>query len=78
MASKRSTLSATTFTRRIWSTILREQYLNGVTDQQLSNLLGVTTRTLYNYRHDPSNVTVKQLQAVIESFRLEPDTLFRS
>lgn len=78
MAGKKNTSRATTFARRIWSNILREQYLNGVTDQQLSNLLGVTPRTLYNYRHDPSNVTVKQLQAVIESFGLEPETLFRA
>ena len=49
-----------------------------MTDKQLSDLLGVTTRTLYNYRHDPSSVTVKQLQAVIESFGMEPETLFRA
>ena len=78
MASKKNTSSAVAFAKVIWSNILRQQYLNGVTDQQLSNLLGVTPRTLYNYGHDPSNVTVKQLQAVIESFGLEPDTLFRA
>ena len=49
----------------------------GVSDKQMSDLLGVTTRTLYNYRHDPSSVTVKQLQAVVESFGVEPESLFR-
>ena len=78
MANKRNTSSAAAFAKLIWSNILRQQYLHGVTDRQLSDVMGVTTRTLYNYRHDPSSVTVKQLQAVIESFGMEPETLFRA
>ena len=77
MASQKNTSSATTFAKLIWSNILRAQYLNGVTDQQMSELLGVTTRTLCNYRHDPSSVTMKQLQVVVESFGVEPESLFR-
>ena len=70
--------SSVSFAKRIFSNIMREQYLHGVSDAQLSNLLGVTQRTLYNYRQDPSNMTIKQLQAIIESFGVEPETLFRS
>ena len=77
MANQRTTSSTVAFAKLIWSNILRQQYLHGVTDKQLSDLLGVTTRTLYNYRHDPSSVTVKQLQAVVESFGVEPESLFR-
>ena len=77
MANKRTTSSTVAFAKLIWSNILRQQYLHGVTDQQMSDLLGVTTRTLCNYRHDPSSVTMKQLQAVVESFGLEPEILFR-
>ena len=76
--SKKNTSSAVAFAKLIWSNILRQQYLHGVTDQQMSELLGVTTRTLCNYRHDPSSVTMKQLQAVVESFGLEAESLFRA
>ncbi len=77
MANQRTTSSTVAFAKLIWSNILRQQYLHGVTDRQLSDVMGVTTRTLYNYRHDPSSVTVKQLQAVVESFGVEPESLFR-
>ena len=77
MKTSKHVQSINTFAKLIWSNILRQQYLHGVTDKQLSDLLGVTTRTLYNYRHDPSSVTVKQLQAVVESFGVEPESLFR-
>ena len=78
MANKRSTSNAVAFAKLIWSNILRQQYLLGVSDKQMSDLLGVTTRTLYNYRNDPSNVTIKQLQLVIDSLGVEPETLFRA
>lgn len=78
MANKRSTSNAVAFAKLIWSNILRQQYLLGVSDKQMSDLLGVTTRTLCNYRHDPSSVTMKQLQAVVENFGLEPEILFRT
>ena len=77
MASKKSS-NADSFAKLIWANILRQQYLHGLNDQQLSDLLGVSARTLYNYRSDPSNLTVKQLQLVIERFELEPETLFRA
>ncbi len=61
----------------VWGNIERAKYLAGVTDNQLCELLGVTSRTLWNYRKDPSNLTVRQLQAVIENLGLEPEALFR-
>lgn len=77
MKSSKNAQSAVAFAKLIWSNILRQQYLHGVTDKQLSDLLGVTTRTLYNYKADPSCVTMRQLQAVVESFGVEPESLFR-
>lgn len=76
MSTKKTSCAA--FAKLVWGNVLRQQYLNGVTDRQLSELLGVTTRTLSNYRHDPSGVTIKQLQRLIESFGLEPDVLFKA
>ena len=67
-----------TISRIVWGNIERHKYLAGVSDNQLCELLGVTSRTLLNYRKDPSNMTVKQLQAVIDSFGIEPEALFRS
>lgn len=78
MKSSKNVQSTNTFAKLIWSNVLRQQYLYGISDKQLSDVMGVTTRTLYNYRHDPSSVTVKQLQAVIESFGMEPETLFQA
>ena len=77
MKSSKNVQSTNTFAKLIWSNVLRQQYLYGISDKQLSDVLGVTTRTLYNYRHDPSSVTVKKLQAVVESFGVEPESLFR-
>lgn len=59
----------------IWSNIVRQQYLLGVTDEQLCEVLGITSRTLYNYRHDPSAMTVRQLQMVLEKMGIEMESL---
>ena len=78
MAYKKSPKDTASFARVIWSNILRQQYIHGLSDSQLCELLGISGRTLYNYRQDPSNITVKQLQAVIESFGVEPETLLQT
>ena len=59
----------------IWSNIVRQQYLKGLDDDQLSTLLGITTRTLYNYRADPSALTLKQLQSIVEKLNIEMESL---
>ena len=59
----------------IWSNIVRQQYLQGMTDKDLCEILGITPRTLYNYRQDPSALTMKQLQRVLEKMGIEMDTL---
>ncbi len=61
--------------RIIWSNIVRHQYLQGLTDKDLCEILGITSRTLYNYRQDPSALTLKQLQRVLEKMGVEMDTL---
>ena len=59
----------------IWSNIIRQQYLLGITDEQLSKVLGVTVRSLYNYRKDPSVMTMRQIQALLDSFGVEMQAL---
>ena len=61
----------------IWSNIVRQQYLLGVSDQQLCEVLGVTPRTLLNYRKDPTAITLRQLQALLDSFGVDAETLLR-
>ena len=55
----------------IWSNIVRQQYLQGLSDKQLCKVLGVTIRTLYNYRSDPSVMTMKQIQSVLDKLDID-------
>ena len=59
----------------IWSNIVRQQYLQGLSDKQLGKVLGVTIRTLYNYRSDPSVMTMKQIQSVLDKLDIDMETL---
>ena len=59
----------------IWSNILRHQYLLGLTDKDLCEILSITPRTLYNYRQDPSALTMKQLQLVLDKMDIEMEAL---
>lgn len=62
----------------IWSNISRQQYLQGLTDKQLCEILGVTSRTLYNYRQDPSALTMKQVQLVLDKMGVDMEALLLS
>ena len=59
----------------IWSNITRQQYLLGLTDKDLCEILSITQRTLYNYRQDPSALTMKQLQFVLDKMGVEMEAL---
>ena len=59
----------------IWSNITRQQYLLGLTDKDLCEILSITPRTLYNYRQDPSALTMKQLQLVLDKMGVEMEAL---
>ena len=59
----------------VWSNITRQQYLQSINDDKLCQILGITSRTLYNYRQDPSALTMKQLQIVLEKMNLNMEEL---
>ena len=59
----------------VWANIMREQYLHDITDAQLCDALGVSTRTLLNYRSDPSVLTLRQIQRLLDSLGIEAATL---
>ena len=75
MRTAKKRTKAMTVSMIIWSNIVRQQYLQGMTDKDLCEILGITSRTLYNYRQDPSALTMKQLQRVLEKMGIEMDTL---
>ena len=75
MRENKRVSKAPTMAMIIWSNIVRQQYLKGLDDEQLSSLLGITTRTLYKYRADPSALTIKQLQTIVEMLNIEIDSL---
>lgn len=62
----------------VWSNVVRQQYLLGITDKQLCEVLGITTRTLCNYRHDPSPITIQQIQSLLDSFGIDMQALIAS
>ena len=59
----------------VWSNITRQQYLQRINDDKLCQILGITSRTLYNYRQDPSAMTMKQVQIVLEKMNLSMEEL---
>ncbi len=59
----------------IWSNILRQQYLQDISDQQLCSILGVSGRSLYNYEKDPSVLTMKQIQLVLDALEIDMNAL---
>lgn len=59
----------------IWSNIRRYQYLNSLSDEALAKTMELTTRTLYNYDHDPSALTMKRVQLFIERSGLDIEAL---
>lgn len=56
--------------RIIWSNIRRYQYLNRLTDEQLAESLGISTRTLYSYDKNPSTLTLERIQSFLKHSRL--------
>ena len=64
-----------TFYMVIWSNIRRYQYLNSLSDEALAKTMELTTRTLYNYDHDPSALTLKRVQLFIEHSELDIEAL---
>lgn len=46
----------------IWGNILRFQYINNLTKNQIAEAMGVTPRTLQTYDKNPSSITLDKIQ----------------
>lgn len=61
--------------RLIWGNIIRFQFLNNLTDEQLAESMEISTRTLYNYHHDPSAISLGKIQKFIKNTGLTIEEL---
>ena len=59
----------------IWSNIRRHQYLFGMTDEQLGELLGISTRTLYAYDKNPAVLTLEKIEQFLNGTGIEMQSL---
>ena len=62
----------------IWSNIIRQQYLLGMTDEQLCDAMGVSRRSFYYYKNDPSMLNMKHLQSLVDYLGIDLQTLIVS
>ena len=54
-----------------WGNVRRYQYINHLTDEQLAEILEISTRTLYTYDKEPSTIKLETLQNFIDSTKME-------
>ncbi|MBO5163724.1 MAG: hypothetical protein J6B75_04685 [Ruminococcus sp.] len=59
----------------VWANIRKYQYLNGITDSQLSDILNISTRTLYTYDKEPYKLTLEKVQLFINETGIEMEKL---
>ena len=53
-----------------WGNIRRFQYINHLTDEQIAEILGVSTRTLYAYDKEPNTIKLETLQNFINETKI--------
>lgn len=54
-----------------WGNIRRFQYINHLTDEQIAEILGVSTRTLYAYDKEPNTIKLETLQNFINETKID-------
>ena len=54
-----------------WGNIRRFQYINHLTDEQIAEILGVSTRTLYSYDKEPNTIKLETLQNFINETKID-------
>ena len=72
---KKPSLPGTNIHLIVWSNIRKYQYLQRMTDSQLSDSMGVTIRTLYSYDKDPSNLTLEKIERFLNVTGIEMESL---
>ena len=54
-----------------WGNIRRFQYINHLSDEQIAEILGVSTRTLYAYDKEPNTIKLETLQNFINETKID-------
>lgn len=65
-----------TLQKKIWCKIRYYQQLYDISDADLANYLGVTTRTLKNYDRDASNLTLEHLDKFLYAVNIDITQMF--
>lgn len=53
--------------RLIWSNIRKIQYVNGLSDEQLAQVLDVSVRTLNNYDNEPYKLSLGTIEMFLKN-----------
>ena len=54
-----------------WGNIRRFQYINHLSDEQIAEILSVSTRTLYAYDKEPNTIKLETLQNFINETKID-------
>lgn len=59
----------------IFSNMIKYVYLNKLTDEQFAEAMEVTTRTLKNYKENPSSINLERVQMFLDNMGMDIQTL---
>ena len=55
----------------IFSNMIKYVYLNKLTDEQIEEAMEVTTRTLKNYKENPSSINLERVQMFLDNMGMD-------
>lgn len=55
----------------IFSNMIKYVYLNKLTDEQFAEAMEVTTRTLKNYKENPSSINLERVQMFLDNMGMD-------
>jgi len=55
----------------IFSNMIKYAYLNKLTDEQFAEAMEVTTRTLKNYKENPSSINLERVQMFLDNMGMD-------
>lgn len=55
----------------IFSNMIKYVYLNKLTDEQFAEAMEITTRTLKNYKENPSSINLERVQMFLDNMGMD-------
>lgn len=59
----------------IWGNIKKYQYTDSISDEDLSKILDVNIRTIYNYNNHPEKLSTEKIQMFIDATGITKEQL---